>query len=230
MVKRRIRANAEAKKMIFQVLLQFFVLLQLPLNAYAFYYYGNSGERRCFHKELTKGTLLKGKYKLSVYDSSQDSYALTYGQDSNVVIMVEEVFDDNHRVVNQKGAPSGDFTFTALQSGEHLICFQPAVRSGRVKTMMDIEFQVGSISEIDSKKKSTIQSLQNKVQVLIEKANGIRREQDLVREREAMFRDASESANSRAMWWSVISLIVLGGTCAWQLSHLRTFFVKQKIV
>lgn len=215
---------------MFQVLLQLLVLFQLPLNAYAFYYYGNTGERRCFHKELTKDTLLKGKYQLSIYDNSEEAYVLNNGQETSVQIMVEEVLDNNHRVVNQKGSASGDFTFTAMQSGEHLICFQPTSRGGRVKTMMDIEFQVGSLAEVDSKKKSTIQTLQNKVQILIDKVNGIRREQDLVREREAMFRDASESANSRAMWWSIVSLIVLGGTCAWQLSHLRTFFVKQKVL
>ncbi|CDO91912.1 unnamed protein product [Kluyveromyces dobzhanskii CBS 2104] len=215
---------------MFQVLFQLLVLFQLPLNAYAFYYYGNSGERRCFHKELSKDTLLKGLYKLSTYDNSQDAYVYSNGQELSVQIMVEEVFDDNHRVVNQKGSASGDFTFTALQSGEHLICFQPSTRGGRTKTMMEVEFEVGSLAEVDSKKKSTIQTLQNKVQVLISKVNGIKREQDLVREREAMFRDASESANSRAMWWSVISLIVLGGTCAWQLTHLRTFFVKQKVL
>lgn len=27
----------------------------------------------------------------------------------------------------------------------------------------------------------------------------------------------------------VIQLVILAGTCAWQLSHLRTFFIKQKL-
>lgn len=27
----------------------------------------------------------------------------------------------------------------------------------------------------------------------------------------------------------IIQLVILGGTCAWQLSHLRTFFIKQKL-
>ena len=49
------------------------------------------------------------------------------------------------------------------------------------------------------------------------------------REREAEFRDQSESVNSRVVRWTFIQLFVLGATCAWQLSYLRAFFIKQKL-
>lgn len=48
-------------------------------------------------------------------------------------------------------------------------------------------------------------------------------------EREAEFRDQSETTNSRVVRWTIIQLVVLGVTCAWQLSHLRAFFIKQKL-
>lgn len=48
-------------------------------------------------------------------------------------------------------------------------------------------------------------------------------------EREAEFRDQSESTNARVVRWTLIQLVVLGITCAWQLSHLRSFFIKQKL-
>lgn len=48
-------------------------------------------------------------------------------------------------------------------------------------------------------------------------------------EREAEFRDQSETTNSRVVRWMLIQVVVLGGTCAWQLSHLRSFFIKQKL-
>jgi hypothetical protein len=50
-----------------------------------------------------------------------------------------------------------------------------------------------------------------------------------VQEREAEFRDQSETTNSRVVRWTIIQLVVLGVTCAWQLSHLRAFFIKQKL-
>lgn len=48
-------------------------------------------------------------------------------------------------------------------------------------------------------------------------------------EREAEFRDQSESTNARVVRWILIQLAVLTLTCAWQLSHLRSFFIKQKL-
>ena len=48
-------------------------------------------------------------------------------------------------------------------------------------------------------------------------------------EREAEFRDQSEATNSRVVRWTLIQLAVLSAACAWQLSHLRSFFIKQKL-
>lgn len=52
---------------------------------------------------------------------------------------------------------------------------------------------------------------------------------DIPQEREAEFRDQSEATNSKIVRWTLIQLTVLGVTCAWQLSHLRAFFIKQKL-
>lgn len=50
-----------------------------------------------------------------------------------------------------------------------------------------------------------------------------------MQEREAEFRDQSETTNARVVRWMLIQVVVLGATCAWQLSHLRSFFIKQKL-
>ncbi|KAI9869539.1 MAG: emp24p/erv25p- protein, partial [Watsoniomyces obsoletus] len=68
-----------------------------------------------------------------------------------------------------------------------------------------------------------------KVQDLNSRLQDVRREQIFQREREAEFRDQSETTNSRVVRWTLIQLVVLGVTCAWQLSHLRAFFIKQKL-
>jgi hypothetical protein len=50
-----------------------------------------------------------------------------------------------------------------------------------------------------------------------------------MQEREAQFRDQSESTNGRVVMWILLQAGVLAGTCVWQLSHLRNFFIKQKL-
>jgi hypothetical protein len=51
----------------------------------------------------------------------------------------------------------------------------------------------------------------------------------LYQEREAEFRDQSETTNGRVVRWTLMQLAVLSAACAWQLSHLRSFFIKQKL-
>jgi len=135
-------------------------------------------------------------------------------------------------VVHQKGSPTGEFTFTAIDSGEHRICFQPQSQGwlAKIKTKVTVDFEIGDAETLDSKKTDQVQSLTGKVKALNKKILDIRREQELTREREAKFRDQSELTNTKVVNWSIIQLVVLGATCVWQIKHLRSFFVKQKIV
>ncbi|AQZ17122.1 ERP1 (YAR002C-A) and ERP6 (YGL002W) [Zygosaccharomyces parabailii] len=204
--------------------------LIFPTQVAAFYFYSN-GERKCFHKELSKGTLLEGTYNVQSYDDGLQAYKDANSQDYDVSVDVEEVFDDYHRVMHQKGV-AGNLKLLALDSGEHRICIeaQPKKWLGNSKTKINLDFEIGSDVQLDSKQKTVVDSLHQKVNILNDKVAAIRREQKLVREREAQFRDISESVNSHAMWWSVIQLVVLLLTCIWQMRHLRTFFVKQKVL
>lgn len=58
--------------------------------------------KKCFNKELSKDTILNGKYSLEVYDSNSDEYITPKSNEIGLIIDVEEVFDDYHRVVHQK--------------------------------------------------------------------------------------------------------------------------------
>lgn len=212
---------------IFSQLLSFLALIY---SANAFYFYVNGAERKCFYKELSQGTLLIGKYSVESWDNRLNDYRKT--NELGIVIDVEETFDDDHRVVHQKGTGGGEFTFTAIDSGDHRICFQP--QSGgwlaKMKVKVNVDFTVGESAVLDSKNEEVVNTLNGKVISLTAKVNEIKREQGLHREREAQFRDLSENVNSNVVKWSIIQLIILGGTCVWQLHHLRTFFVKQKLV
>jgi hypothetical protein len=66
-----------------------------------------------------------------------------------------------------------------------------------------------------------VSALASKVRELNIKIEDIRREQQYQREREADFRNLSETTNSRAVWYSVAQIATLLLTCAWQLRHLR---------
>ncbi|KAI1806817.1 emp24/gp25L/p24 family/GOLD-domain-containing protein [Daldinia bambusicola] len=211
-------------------------LLMLGSVAHALYFFLDGTNAKCFFEELPKDTLVLGHYTAEEWDDNLRAWAKHDG--ISIYISVNEIFDNDHQVVSQRGAASGKFTFTAADSGEHKICFTPSSSSGRpgwlsasqpnggIKLTLDLA--IGS-SEIESTDKTKLMDISQRVRDLNTRLQDIRREQIFQREREAEFRDQSESTNSRVVRWMVIQLVVLGVTCAWQLSHLRSFFIKQKL-
>lgn len=211
-------------------------LSALLIPVQSLYFYMDGTKPKCFFEELPKDTLVVGLYSADEYNIDRKEWIGHEGL--NIQITVDEVFDNDHRVVNQKGVASGRFTFTAADSGDHKICFHPSsslsttgwfnsYHMGGIK--MTLDMAIGETSEIESTDKGKIHDIVQKVKDLNGRLSDIRKEQVFQREREAEFRDQSESTNSRVVRWTLIQLVVLGITCAWQLSHLKSFFIKQKL-
>ncbi|CAM9011520.1 unnamed protein product [Wickerhamomyces anomalus] len=181
--------------------------------ASALHFYTVPGETRCFYEELTKGTVVIGKFDAYV-NSKGDAYEAA----SNLKLAITvDVF------VSQKSSSSGDFTFSALDSGEHKFCITPSYADKRTKVRVFFDLVLAGAETIDSKR-------QDEVSVLTNKVKQLKLLTKFQKEREALFRDQSESTNTKVVRWSVIQLIVLLGTCAWQLQHLKGFFIKQKVL
>jgi len=194
-----------------------------------------------------------GHYTALQYNPQSSTY--TTNPDLSITVTVDEVFDSDHRVVNTKGSHTSKFTFSAADAGDHRICFTASGYTsggwlgsgqGGGQIQMTLDLAIGETSQIESTDKGKMTEIAQKVRDLNSRLQDIRREQVFQRvsvvfsygrsslilalqEREAEFRDQSESTNARVVRWTMLQLIVLGVTCAWQLSHLRAFFIKQKL-
>ncbi|KAF2847957.1 hypothetical protein T440DRAFT_402388 [Plenodomus tracheiphilus IPT5] len=208
----------------------------LAVPAHALHFFMDGAVQKCFYEELPKDTLVVGHYHAEAWDDATKSYQTK--ADVGVFVTVEETFDNNHRIVAQRGSSQGKFTFSAADSGQHRICVTPQnVPSGggwlgsgvhgTVKFTLDMA--IGETSRIESTDKDKVETLVQKVKDLNSRLQDVRREQVFQREREAEFRDQSEHTNSRVVRWTIIQLVILAVTCVWQLSHLRAFFIKQKL-
>jgi hypothetical protein len=212
-------------------------LLALASTARALYFFIDGTTSRCFLEELPKDTMVVGHYEAHEWEESRQQWEKHDGV--NIYISVDETFDNDHRIVSQRGSSSGRFTFSSHSAGDHKICFTASSSSGKtgwlstqasnggIKLILDLI--IGETNEIHSTDKSKIEDLTTRVKDLYARLQDIRREQVFQREREAEFRDQSESTNGRVVRWMLIQLALLGVTCAWQLSHLRSFFIKQKL-
>jgi hypothetical protein len=111
-------------------------------------------------------------------------------------ITVDQVFDNDHRIVQQKGEAKGRFTFTAGESGEHKICFSPTNfkhQAGHLKNgqevggvRVSIDIVVGATSNIESTDHGKIQDMVGKVRELQGRLQDIRREQVFQRVRRSL--------------------------------------------
>ncbi|KAI9773915.1 MAG: emp24p/erv25p- protein [Geoglossum simile] len=214
-----------------------FALASLAIPAQSLFFYLDASTPKCFIEELPKDTLVVGHYSAEEYNTHSSKYEVN--PQLGINIWVDEAFHSDHRVVNVKGATKGSFTFSAADSGEHRLCFAAITTAhnpgwvaggdtlGAVKLSLDMA--IGTTGDIESSDKGKIQDIVQKVKDLNGRLLDIKREQMFQRVREAEFRDQSESTNSRVVRWTLLQLAVLGITCAWQLSHLRAFFIKQKL-
>ncbi|KAK3722757.1 emp24p/erv25p-related protein [Vermiconidia calcicola] len=212
-------------------------LALLLAQAQALYFYIDGPSQKCFFEELPKDTLVVGHFKATQWNEQSRSYV--ENPDMGLFITVDEIFDNDHRVVQQRGRSTGKFTFSAADSGEHRLCFTPTnvpassgflfsgSQVGGIK--MELDMVIGETSQIESSDKDKMGEVVQKVKDLNARLQDIRREQVFQREREAEFRDQSESVNSRVVRWAIIQVLVLCATCAWQLTYLRAFFIKQKL-
>jgi outer membrane murein-binding lipoprotein Lpp len=94
---------------------------------------------------------------------------------------------------------------------------------------MYLDIVVGSAKPDIEHDRTHVSDLAAKVRDLNQKLEDIRREQQYQREREADFRNLSEATNARAVWYSIVQIGVLVGTCIWQLRYLKRFFEDRKM-
>lgn len=236
-------------KRSFVLLVGILFLLHYPsYTEGVFHFYSEAGTRKCFYKELASGTLLIGRYKLEILDPDSDKYDSPRDKvNTGVLIDVEETFDLNHRVVHQKGSPNGQFTFSALKSGEHRICITPksfykkgwldgtpddpaALKDLKFKiSRIVVDFLIGDGDIVDSKHSHKVKTLAERVNRINDKLSDVKREQEFIREKEELFRDQSERTCENVVRWLVIQAGAFIITCLYQIISLRKYTVKEKV-
>jgi len=205
------------------------LLAILLTTANALHFYLDSGERRCFVEELPTETIVEAHYRAQEWDEKAMAYI--HNDKLGVQVNVEEM-DTAHPVVKTRGPAEGKFTFTSHESGDHSICLGTNYTSGWFSARhirMYLDINVGAARRDAEQDRAHVNDVAQKLRDLNKKLEDIRREQRFQREREAAFRDLSEATNGKAAWYTIVQILVLLGTCAWQMRHLTRFFEERKV-
>jgi hypothetical protein len=131
---------------------------------------------------LTRRRATTGQYKAEEYQSNTNSYS--ENNQLALLITVDETFDNDHRVVNQKGSNKGRFTFTAGDAGEHRICFWASHQSNSGwfsshpnGVRLHLDLAIGETTKIESRDKEKLADIEQRVRDLSGRLQDIRREQ-----------------------------------------------------
>ncbi|KAF9356746.1 emp24p/erv25p- protein [Mortierella sp. NVP85] len=206
------------------------MLLSVLPSVFGLYFYLEGSESKCFIEELPKETMVSVHYTAEEW--SEDSKRFVHNKDIVMEVLVDEMPDGN-RIFSQKLAPKGRFKFTSAESGEHSICFFASASGwfSSTKIRFTLDLAVTDImDDMGENDDSTLSELEQRVRELNHKVGDIRREQSYLRDHEREFRDKSEAANSHTVTWTIVQLVVLAITCAWQMRHLRGFFESRKMI
>lgn len=190
------------------------------------HFYMKPGEVKCFYESLSVGNLLTGDIDGLVQKNG------VYMEDPRLRLGISlyETFNDDHLVLRQQNHHTGEFTFTALEAGEHKICIQPSYAVSDVSVRIFMEFDIGYVKTLDGRRKGDLQDLQERTVQLTERLQNIHNKQKQIIEKEALFRSESEAANSRIVFWVVLQAVCLVLVCLFQIRYLGNFFVKQKMI
>ncbi|KAI8826747.1 emp24/gp25L/p24 family/GOLD-domain-containing protein [Fimicolochytrium jonesii] len=198
----------------------------------ALYFYLEGSKERCFYEELPAETTVVGNYKSEEANPTNGQFVVN--PERGIQINVEQT-DRRHNVINVRGDHAGKFVFSSADAGEYSICLH-AVSSGwfssasRTRLHIDLMFGEATHEDQPELKKESLSDLALRLRDLNQKVANVRREQQYQKEREAEFRNTSEAANSHVRTWTIAQVVVMGITCAWQIQHLRRFFVAKKLV
>ncbi|KAJ3060258.1 emp24p/erv25p- protein [Podochytrium sp. JEL0797] len=211
----------------------FILLLLAATFANALHFILEGVEQKCFIEELPKDTTVLGKYTATEWNQAVSKYEENPNQ--AVLISVESVAL-RHKILNQKGSPKGKFTFTSTDSGEHLICVTANggangfFQHSKTKLEFDLVFGEVAHAEAGSSSKQSVDDLSVRVRSLKYVVNNILNEQKYQRDREAEFRDFSETINGKVVRWTLLQIFILLLVGYVQTRYLKQFLVSKKII
>ncbi|KAB0800687.1 hypothetical protein PPYR_06595 [Photinus pyralis] len=214
---------------IITVNLQLLLILSVLHTVFGIYFYIGETERKCFIEDVPKDTHIVVNYKVELHDPQNDGNAISSLQ----IGMQVDVNDPESKILlSRVYSLEGRISFTSQKNGEHAICMNSnstAWFSG-AQLKVNLHIQVGEHDYAEMVKKENLSDLQLRIRQLLDQVEQISKEQEYQRDKEELFRFISEWTNSSVFWWSLVQIVILLIMGAWQMRHLKKFFVAKKIV
>ncbi|ETV81639.1 hypothetical protein, variant [Aphanomyces astaci] len=188
-------------------------------------------DHKCFYLDVPEGTTFRAEYESPDTTDELKTVLKIYGPSTSGDVH-ENVPASISQTLNQKGTVA----FTSTSSGEHWSCVSIDTHkyvvpdATKMKFKLKLRFGTSHAEYENLAKKEQMNELELEVMKLRDRVKAIQNQQDYAQEKGDKFRATSESNNARAMWVSVIQILVLLVAGVWQVRHLQSYFQKKKLV
>ena len=177
---------------------------------------------KCLKDDITKGSFAVVHYNVLGNVQGQTQVSML-ARDPNGRYLKED-----HNIDVSK-SDIYTFSFTADEAGPYEVCFyNNNEKSTRV--MLDFKHGVEAKDYSEVAKKEHLAPVEQELRKMEDTVDEIHKEMLYIREREAAMRNTNESTNSRVLWFSFFSIVILIVMGAWQVMYLKKFFKSKKLI
>ncbi|SCV06122.1 LANO_0H22584g1_1 [Lachancea nothofagi CBS 11611] len=180
--------------------------------------YMRNGDIKCFYENLAQDSVLNAKF-----DSVPQAGTIDPNEtvDINLVTTVYETFDNDHKALSQQIRSKGDFTFTALESGEHKICIASDISEPKCTIKVELELDISVLHLPDVEIVQQARDANVRLRRLAGRLEVLRNEQRATKAREKNALVLSQRAQSKVLFWCALQSFILVGTLYIQLRWLK---------
>lgn len=177
---------------------------------------------KCLSDEVAQGSLVVVHYNVIGAARGKTGVALAVKDPRGRLLKqdpdVDTSDDDIHKV-----------TFLAEEGGSYSVCFVNA-NDAPARVLLDFKHGVEAKDYAEVAKREHLMPVEKELRKMEDTVDEIHREMLYMREREAAMRNTNESTNSRVLWFSFFSIVVLLAMGVWQVMYLKKFFKSKKLI
>ncbi|EQC40072.1 hypothetical protein SDRG_02727 [Saprolegnia diclina VS20] len=203
----------------------------LVASAHGSRFFVTPEEHRCFFLDIPDATTFRAEYESPDSTDQLKTEIKIYGpsptgdDEPNQVPSVTHTLGSKGSIAFTSTLPGGHWTCVSIDTNKYVV---PATT--KMRFSLKLKFGTSNEEYANLAKREQMNELELEVMKLRDRVRAIQKQQDYAQEKDEKFRSTSESNNARAMWVSVIQIVILVITGVWQVHHLQTYFHKKKLV
>nr|XP_043634903.1 transmembrane emp24 domain-containing protein p24delta7-like [Erigeron canadensis] len=184
-----------------------------------------TGATKCITEDIKLNAMTVGKYSIV---NPVEGFPLS--DEDRITVRVTSPLGNNYHYADRKN--SGNFAFTAGETGDYMTCFWASKQSPEKSLSIDFDWKSGLAAKDWSKvaKKGQVEMMELELKKLYDSAITIHEEMFMLREREAMMQHLITSTNVKMETFTFLSLVICLSVAALQLWHLKAFFQRKKLI